>query len=389
MQKHSEIQRLINYDKKEKREAKKQYEDYKVYRVFEFSEQLRQKDVVIWGRGSGAIEIFRLLIMEGANVIAFVDSESKDFDEKFCGKNVISYEMLKELNNNVNIVISTKIIKYSREIAEKLNNDQMNNLFSLTPIVNSLQYEKLEIKRLVKNAEKKINEVFLKLGDKKSKQVFMNLINYRLTNDDVLLELSNEKGENQYFPKDVFLKLSDEEVFVDAGGYIGDTILEFIDKVKGKYKKIYSFEPDGMLFSIISTLIAKQQLLNIELFPYGLYNSSGEMSFWNGSETGSSKITKIGTSKIRTEKLDDIIPEEVEVSYIKMDIEGVEREALDGADTIIKKYYPKLAISIYHKADDLWEIPYQIMTNYPEYDIYIRHYREYEATETVCYAVKK
>lgn len=217
----------------------------------------------------------------------------------------------------------------------------------------------------------------------------MNLINYRLTNDASLLELSNEKGENQYFPNDDFFKLSEEEVFVDAGGYVGDTILEFINKVEGKYKKIYSFEPDEMLLSIIATLIEKQQLLDVEVFPYGLYNSSGEMNFWNGSETGSSKISDVGSLKIRTRKLDDIIPDEIEVSYIKMDIEGVEREALKGADTIIKKYYPKLAISIYHRADDLWEIPYQIMTDYPDYDLYIRHYREYEATETVCYAVKK
>ena len=254
MQKHTEIEKLIDYDKKEKREAKKQYEDYKIYRIFEFSEQLRQKDIVIWGRGNGAMEIFKLLITEGANVTAFVDSESKETGEKFCGKNVISYEMLKRLNNKVNIVISTKILKYSREIAEKLNNDHINNLFSLTPILNSLQYEEVQIKRLVSNAEEKINEVFQKLADKKSKQIFMNLINYRLTNDASLLELSNEKGENQYFPNDDFFKLSEEEVFVDAGGYVGDTILEFINKVEGKYKKIYyNYKqlPKGMALPIV------------------------------------------------------------------------------------------------------------------------------------------
>lgn len=73
------------------------------------------------------------------------------------------------------------------------------------------------------------------------------------------------------------------------------------------------------------------------------------------------------------------------VTFIKMDIEGAEMEALEGAQKTIERCKPKLAISIYHKEDDLWEIPYYILKKYPWYKIYIRHYA-LTTNETVMYA---
>mgnify|MGYP002517000463 FL=1 len=73
------------------------------------------------------------------------------------------------------------------------------------------------------------------------------------------------------------------------------------------------------------------------------------------------------------------------VTFIKMDIEGAEMEALEGAKRTIKKNRPKLAISIYHKEDDLWEIPYYVLSRYPWSKIYMRHY-SLTTNETVLYA---
>ena len=74
------------------------------------------------------------------------------------------------------------------------------------------------------------------------------------------------------------------------------------------------------------------------------------------------------------------------VTFIKMDIEGAELNALKGSREIIKKYKPRLAVSVYHKKEDLIEIPLYIKELVPEYKLYIRHYSN-AAIETVLYAV--
>ncbi len=98
----------------------------------------------------------------------------------------------------------------------------------------------------------------------------------------------------------------------------------------------------------------------------------------------SSKVCSNGVNVIEVDKLDNMI--KTPVSFIKMDIEGAEGDAIEGAQETIRKYHPKLALSVYHKADDLWKIPEQIFSIRKDYKIYLRHYTEGFA-ETVMYFV--
>lgn len=83
----------------------------------------------------------------------------------------------------------------------------------------------------------------------------------------------------------------------------------------------------------------------------------------------------------------DAVDECRDVTYIKMDIEGAELDALKGAETVIKKNHPKLAICIYHKNEDMVSIIEYIHQIVPEYKIYVRHHSRC-VNETVCYAVR-
>lgn len=82
--------------------------------------------------------------------------------------------------------------------------------------------------------------------------------------------------------------------------------------------------------------------------------------------------------------LDDFLQEKV--TFIKMDIEGAEMDALKGAEQTIRKYKPKLAISIYHEENDFWEIPLLIKSFVPEYQFYVRHHSD-NCSETILYAI--
>ena len=77
---------------------------------------------------------------------------------------------------------------------------------------------------------------------------------------------------------------------------------------------------------------------------------------------------------------------EIDITFIKMDIEGAEYKALQGAEQIIRENKPNLAICLYHKPEDVFEIPQLILNYRPDYRFLVRHYwlREYE---TVLYAV--
>lgn len=77
---------------------------------------------------------------------------------------------------------------------------------------------------------------------------------------------------------------------------------------------------------------------------------------------------------------------EEKVTFIKMDVEGAELEALKGARKTIMKHHPRLAISIYHKPEDIWEIPAYILSLSEDYRFYIRHY-QFSKNETILYAV--
>lgn len=97
-----------------------------------------------------------------------------------------------------------------------------------------------------------------------------------------------------------------------------------------------------------------------------------------------SALAQYGEEKVRVYQLDSVIEEPV--TFIKMDIEGSEKEAILGARRIITEYKPKLAICIYHKVEDFWEIPLLIKALNPDYNIYIRNYED-RIDETICYAV--
>ncbi len=201
-----------------------------------------------------------------------------------------------------------------------------------------------------------------------------------------ILGVTIRRDPEHYFVKDI-VKLSTEEVFVDAGGYIGDTVLEFVNKTKGDFKKVHMFEASKRTCEkAVENLEAhKIDMQKICIHNVGLFSSKQEAFFdWNA---GGSQISKKGQEKVQLVKFDDYLSEEdrKEVTFVKMDIEGAEMDALKGMAETISTYKPKLAISIYHLDTDLWEIPLYIHQLNPDYKFYIRQHAT--VGETVCYAL--
>jgi len=181
-----------------------------------------------------------------------------------------------------------------------------------------------------------------------------------------------------------YFDYSQEEYFVDAGALNGDTTKEFFRICPNGHS--YLFEPNPVQYEI-----SKENLKNYPnatFFPYGLWNENAALRFTSNDmtgEAGACKISDHGDIEVQVRALDDMLKGK-KVTFIKMDIEGAELNALKGAENIIKEQKPKLAISVYHKPQDIWEIPKLILDFVPGYKLYLRHY-SFSNTETVLYAI--
>ena len=189
-------------------------------------------------------------------------------------------------------------------------------------------------------------------------------------------------AEEQYFEIRTMCPDMRKEYFVDAGALDGVTTKVFFEQFPDGHA--YVFEPNPQQFAI--TKAALQECPQAEMFPYGLYDENTTLRFdpREGDE-GAAKVSAAGSIEVDVRRLDDVLAGR-KVTFIKMDIEGSELAALRGAERIIREQRPKLAICVYHKAEDMWEIPGLILQYRPDYKLYLRHYSSSD-TETVLYAV--
>lgn len=167
------------------------------------------------------------------------------------------------------------------------------------------------------------------------------------------------------------------------GCYDGSTSIEFTKWSKG-WKKIYAFEANPSSADRCKCLFDEMGIIDkVNLIKKGTWSSKGFLAFNGDAYNAGAMIADRGNTMIETVPIDDVIG--AGVTFIKMDIEGAEYQSLLGASKTIKKYRPKLAICLYHKLEDIIEIPYIILSINPDYKLVIRHYTTCN-WETVLYA---
>ena len=206
------------------------------------------------------------------------------------------------------------------------------------------------------------------LMDNESRHVYEKLVHFRFKNDLKYLEGFSQREDVQYFED--FLNLqANGETFFDVGCFDGYTSLEFIKKCPN-FNSVIVFEPDIKNFKNCKHALKDKE--NITFFPIGLSNSRRTLRF-NISGSASS-ISDQGSVEISVDRLDDVT--NIKPTFIKIDIEGGESSAIEGAKKTIKDNHPRLAISAYHSAGDFWSIPEQILAIRDDYEVYMRHYTE-------------
>lgn len=190
------------------------------------------------------------------------------------------------------------------------------------------------------------------------------------------------------------IKVQDSDHVIDAGGGWGDTALYFANAA-GKQGRVFTFEftPENLEIFARNVSMNPQLESRIELDKRALWNVSGEVfhyfSHGPGTSLDNTRHHNNGgeSLQVTTVSIDDLVKEKnlAKVDFIKMDVEGAELNALKGAEQTIRTFKPRLAISVYHKENDLTEIPEYLNALGLGYKFFLDHFTIHNE-ETVLFA---
>lgn len=334
---------------------------------------LGKKEVLIYGAGGVGTITADILRNSGCNLRAFIDDDPKKQGMVIDGTKVLSYRDACKNFESVILVCTPNFAGTYKKLKG------CGCTVQRFPVMMSRRgfYSK---DLLLKN-EKKIKKVFNLLADNLSKTIFQKILKNRMMMDFSCLDEC--VCQNQYFPEDLFV-LGSEECFVDGGACRRETISAFLRETGGHFKFIYGFEPDKKSYAILLSNMLSVDPSRKELLNAALYDKTGQMEF-SSKANGASSISKSGSETIRLVALDEISMEN-KPTYIKLDIEGAEVKAIRGMKRNVEACRPRLAVSVYHKPEDLWEIPLLLNRMFPFYRLFLRHYTD-SLLETVCYAI--
>ncbi len=351
-------------------------------------EKVNGKEVYLFGAGVGGSRTSRILNERKIENITFVDNNKQKQGTVFCDKKVIAPAALAERyrkGGEMHVVITAGegTVMMRQLLALGISQEDIS-IFDTSQIMHTEDNQKF-----LQDHEQEISQLFSLLQDEYSKKVLMSLLNYRLTLDFAELQDIYEEDEEQYFAPDLvdFSGKMENCVFVDAGTYDGLTVKEYMQRCGGKYGKVICFEADENNVNTIRQNFAEWNIERADIYALGLWSEKTELKF-DAIGSGSGRISDAGTISLDVDALDRVLAQE-KVDFVKMDIEGAEIEALKGARELITSQKPLLAISVYHNPEDIFEIPLLIHEMCPEYKLYLRHYRQFSAQETICYAIKE
>jgi len=336
--------------------------------------------IIIHGAGGGGKWLLELLSEYSINVTAFFDSDSEKWNSSIEGLPIYNPGNNPIKNPNVLIIIALRSNKAQQEVLISLKSLGFQNIILYSKVWNNFfNNPHADIKKMFDLS--KLLQVAKLWKDQKSTDLFLDAIKFYTIFGH---EMKGDLGRGiQYFPDDIPLK-EDFSCFIDCGAYTGDTITQLYNKC-GKVKEIIAFEPDTENFLKLSQFLKKNskdfcdQLL---LYPCGVWSKTTQMRFSDGHDAASAATSDSGSMK-QFVALDEVIFN-VNPTFLKMDVEGAEVEALRGAKELICKHKPDLAICLYHKISHLWEITLLIHGWDIGYDFYIRQH-DY-TMEIVMYA---
>ena len=342
----------------------------------------------IYGTGTMARDIFRVLTDNGWPVTAFIDHLKLD-SPYLGGVPVYTPQEAPQTNSHDRVVI-LGIHNYQADIPriiKRLQDVGFKRIVSTVELYDQFGSQLGVRYWLVsRNFYPPFATVLEQLdnmwADETSRSLYRAIIEFRLTGNATVLP-APDLG-TQYHPNDISGPKTPIR-FVDCGAFDGDTLADFMN-VGLSVEAVAAFEPDLANFRKLVNFVSQEaKLTNVSLWPCGVFSSTTQLSFETGKNMASG-ISAAGATLIQCTTIDDALPT-FAPTLIKMDIEGAEYDALLGARRTIVRHLPGLAVSLYHRPEHLWQLPLLVESMAPgKYKFYIRSHALNDF-ELVLYAI--
>ncbi len=330
--------------------------------------------VFIYGMGDGAVKIMSVFEKYGIPIAGFFASDEFVRGHTFKGHLVHTLSQIEALIDDFVIVLA--FAAGYKSLYDRIFQIAKRHTL-LAPDV-PVAGEGLFTRAYCEKNAVKLQTVYDMLADEKSRQTFADVINFKISGKIEYLDrcTSEERVYGGLIP------LSDNEVYVDMGAYNGDTALEFLDACHGNYSRLYAIEPNPKNFRKLTKAVPDDERIT-------LLNAAA----WSGAGTtavtpGDGRMCRVGANQkavaVPAIAADDVIKEQA--TLIKLDVEGSEREALLGARRHIEGG-AKLICSLYHRNEDIFELPLLIKSMNPNLKFYVRHQLYIPTWETNLYCV--
>ncbi|MBR5538966.1 MAG: FkbM family methyltransferase [Clostridia bacterium] len=339
-----------------------------------------EKPIVMYGMGNGADKILAVFEKFGIEVSDFFASDGFVRGQIFHGKTVLSLSAIKEKYNDFIVVVSfgsslPEVLANIYSIAERYE------LYAPDVPVSGDTLFSLDF---FKDNFDKFKKAFSLLCDEESKRIYNNIVSYKITG-----KISHLKEAiNPMSCEKELLHLDSFSTFIDCGAYNGDTAKKFINECPNA-SKIYAIEPDRKNFKKLSAFAENEKKCSVIPFNFGVWNEHSTADF----AVGGNRNSGIGTQNFK--KTETVILDTVDslnvcdADYIKYDVEGAEKEALLGSVKTVNSSSPDLLISLYHRSEDLFELPLLANSLFPEYSLFLRRFEYVPAWDINLYAIKR
>ena len=330
------------------------------------------RPIVIYGISDAAEKIAGILESNGCKISGVMASDGFVRDRDFLGHKLKSMSQLEaeflsdgERSTKGDFIILLCFGSHRADVIDNIKSiAKKHDLYAPDlPVIGSGLFD-YDYYKNHKNDFDKLNAI---LADDQSRKVLENTIQYKLSGKlDFLFDCETPEEEGWLLA--IGNSTNHCKSLLDLGAYTGDTA-DLFARLVPDYKFIYAVEPESRNFRKLKEYADGWR--NIFCFNLGIGDRSEIVAFPKGNGRGS---TSKKTTPVEFTSVDELIKgKNTDDLLIKMDLEGWECKAIDGAQKIISELHPNLYIAAYHRLDDLLEIPKKVLSLNPDYKLYLRH----------------